>query len=649
MNTGFYKLSRNKQKAIYGIGLAINDILFLGASYYAAYFIRFYTNLFAPSLVSYTIDERYVFYSLIYIGFSLIAFLLFGLYSFDKIYIGPNKYLKIIASIIVSVSLTIGFGKIFEGYPFSRIWISFLLLISSILLILSRDFYGIITKKILKNIKNPPKPLIIGFGENFIVMAGLSRKVKKVLYGLFLIINDVIFLVFSFYTAYYIRFFKVTFREVAISYTLDQNYIFYSIIFILTNILIFFIYKLYNWDNIYRGSGYYLRIIKAFVINIVIIILIGYLFEQFTFSRIWLLFLIIIGISTLCISRFIIEIISQVIIKRLSINPKTIIVGIGENGKRIEDTFKRRSFWGYEILGYVDTKERIESDKNYSSQFKILGYEKNMGEVVKKYNIQRVIISGLEYKYFEILDILEKLKAYDVSILIFPGFFEFSIKRIEMREISGIPLMQVANIGFFGFNLFLKNLIDYVLGTIIFILFIPIYLIVGLIIKLDSRGPVFYKQKRYTKDCKEFYIYKFRTMYLDADKRLKELMEYNEADGPLFKMKDDPRITRIGRILRKFSIDEIPQIINVLRGELSLVGPRPPIPEEVEQYEDWVKKRLNVKQGITGLWQISGRSELNFEEMARLDLYYIQNWSIGMDINIILKTIPAVIFSRGAY
>jgi len=172
---------------------------------------------------------------------------------------------------------------------------------------------------------------------------------------------------------------------------------------------------------------------------------------------------------------------------------------------------------------------------------------------------------------------------------------------------------------------------------------------VGLMIKADSPGPVFYKQKRYTKDCKEFYIYKFRTMYVDADKKLEELKAKNEADGPMFKIKNDPRITRTGRFLRKFSIDEVPQIINVLKGELSLVGPRPPLPWEVAEYDDWVKKRLNVKQGITGLWQISGRSELNFEEMARLDLYYIQNWSPGLDINIILKTIPAVIFSRGAY
>jgi len=138
-------------------------------------------------------------------------------------------------------------------------------------------------------------------------------------------------------------------------------------------------------------------------------------------------------------------------------------------------------------------------------------------------------------------------------------------------------------------------------------------------------------------------------MYLDAEDRLKDLKKYSEADGPLFKMKNDPRITRVGKFLRRLSIDELPQIINVLKGELSLVGPRPPIPEEVKKYKEWQKKRLNIKQGITGLWQVSGRSDLNFEEMVRLDLYYIQNWSIGMDIKILLKTITVVLLGKGAY
>ncbi len=638
-----------KAKIAHGFILAAADILFLLSAYFIAYLIRFYTDLFDIVAISYTLDLNYLYYSGIYIALSVVVLFALRLYSVESAYSGPKKYIRIVLGIGASVSLLILYSRYLHGFYFSRIWLAFLFVLSILLVAIGRNIVAAFSRSRLENMASTSRPLCIGFGQDFKVVANMPRRIKKVWYGAFLVANDIIFLMFSFYMAYYIRFFRGYFRPVDISYTLDQNYVFYSVIFIVTNIIIFFIFKLYNWDSIYRGSGYYLRIVKGYAINLVLIILIGYLFEQFTFSRIWLALMLGLGIVTLCASRFIIEVVSQVTINHLKVAPKTIIVGIGENGKRIEDTFSRRAFWGYEILGYVDTKQRINSNADYASQFNILGPIDDIGQVVKKYNVQRIIICGLEYKYTEMLDIVEKLKSFDVSTLIFPGFFEFSIRRMAMREISGIPLIQVANIGFFGFNLFLKNLMDYTLGSIIFLFFIPIYLAVGLMIKFDSPGPVFYKQKRYTKDCKEFYIYKFRTMFIDADKKLAELRDKNEADGPIFKIKNDPRITRSGRFLRKFSIDELPQIINVLRGELSLVGPRPPIPEEVEEYEDWVKKRLNVKQGITGLWQISGRSELNFEEMARLDIYYIQNWSPGMDINIILKTIPAIIFSRGAY
>ena len=168
-------------------------------------------------------------------------------------------------------------------------------------------------------------------------------------------------------------------------------------------------------------------------------------------------------------SRLIIELVTQIIIRKLGISSKTVIVGIGENGKRIEDTFSRRSFWGYPIIGYIDKRERIEKHKRYSSNFKILGYAEKIKDVVIDNNIQRVIISGLEFKYDETLEIIEQLKGLDVSIMLFPGFFEFSIKRMAIREISGIPLMQVANIGFFGISLFLKNLLDYFLGYLLLI------------------------------------------------------------------------------------------------------------------------------------------------------------------------------------
>ncbi|MGZ8887806.1 MAG: sugar transferase [Nitrososphaeraceae archaeon] len=399
----------------------------------------------------------------------------------------------------------------------------------------------------------------------------------------------------------------------------------------------------------YRGSGYYTRLLKAVFINIIVIILAGYVLDLFTFSRKWILLLFLFSVVLIYMSRYIIEFITQRILKKLNIITRTVIVGIGENAKRIEDSLKKYSHEDAIILGHVDKKQRILKRDEYTKNLTILGHLEDLQQIICKNNVQRIIISSPEFKYFEILEMLEDLKTLDVTVLLFPGFFEFSLRRLSVREIGGVPLMQVSNIGFFGINLFLKNLIDYVLGSIIFIIFIPIYLFVGMLIKISSRGPVFFEQKRMTKDCRIFYMYKFRTMYVDAEKRLKDLVEYNEADGPLFKMKNDPRITRVGRFLRKFSIDELPQIINVLKGELSLVGPRPPLPVEVEKYDEWEIKRMNVKQGITGLWQVSGRSDLSFEEMARLDLYYIQNWSIEMDIKIILKTIPTVLFGKGAY
>jgi len=638
--------SRWTKKVFFGLFLALSDLIFLMASFYLAYYLRFISEIFGEYETAYLIRDNYIFYFKAFLVSSFVIFFFFKLYNWDRIYKNPSQYLKVSGSIGLSIIAIVVFGYFYGSFYFSRIWVLLLFLIGSFSVAVIRYIIIRVCKIIFKI---PKESFTDEIKQELEVIEKFTRAKKKILAGLMLVINDIIFLAASFYLAYYLRFYTRIFSESILAYTLDNNYVFYSIIFIVSALIIFYLSKLYNLDAIYRGSGYYYRIVRSFIIDIVIIIVIGYLFERFTFSRIWISLLIVIGILLLTLSRFIIEICSQKILKKFDVLSKTMIIGIGENGRRIENTFKKQSLWGYKIAGYVDTMKNIKKNKEYSDSFLILGYLENIKEVIKRNNVQSIIISGLEYKYFELLDILEKLKSFDISIVVFPGFFEFSVKRMRMREISGIPLMQIANIGFFGINLFLKNVTDYVLGSIIFLFFIPIYLSVGIMIKINSTGPIFFKQKRYTKDCREFYMYKFRTMYVDAEGRLEELRRQNEASGPIFKIKDDPRITRIGRFLRKFSIDELPQIINVLKGELSLVGPRPPIPAEVKKYDKWVRKRLNVKQGITGLWQISGRSLLDFEEMARLDLYYIQNWSIGMDINIILKTIPAVLFSRGAY
>ncbi|MDH7480980.1 MAG: sugar transferase [Armatimonadota bacterium] len=195
----------------------------------------------------------------------------------------------------------------------------------------------------------------------------------------------------------------------------------------------------------------------------------------------------------------------------------------------------------------------------------------------------------------------------------------------------------------------IKRCLDVVISLIMLIILAPLMLLVALAIKLESEGPIIYKQTRVGKNGREFTFYKFRSMFRDADKRLAELRHLNEADGPIFKIKNDPRITKVGRIIRKTSIDELPQLINVLKGDMSLVGPRPPLPVEVAQYTARDRQRLNVIPGITCLWQISGRSNIGFDRWVELDLEYIRNQSLWLDLKILLLTIPAVIKGTGAH
>jgi exopolysaccharide biosynthesis polyprenyl glycosylphosphotransferase len=190
---------------------------------------------------------------------------------------------------------------------------------------------------------------------------------------------------------------------------------------------------------------------------------------------------------------------------------------------------------------------------------------------------------------------------------------------------------------------------DIIIASVLLVLTYPLFLLISLLVKLSSPGPIFFRQVRVGRDQMRFHAYKFRSMKSSAEEEAPKLISLNEATWPLFKMKNDPRVTTVGRFLRRTSLDELPQLINVLRGEMSLVGPRPPTPQEVEQYNAWQLRRLEVTPGITGLWQVSGRSDLPFDEMVMLDLYYISNWSLTLDFKILLRTIPAVISGRGAY
>ncbi|MET4003012.1 exopolysaccharide biosynthesis polyprenyl glycosylphosphotransferase [Arthrobacter sp. UYCu511] len=241
------------------------------------------------------------------------------------------------------------------------------------------------------------------------------------------------------------------------------------------------------------------------------------------------------------------------------------------------------------------------------------------------------------------------LSTSGTDLILAPALTDIAGPRIHTRPVAGLPLIHVTTPRLEGGKRVAKRLFDMSLSGILLLFFAPLMALVAVFIKGDSRGPVFFKQDRVGVLGEPFRMYKFRSMGVDAEARLPELQTDNDGSGLLFKLKSDPRVTRVGAILRRFSIDELPQLINVLNGEMSLVGPRPPLPAEVADYEDHVRRRLLVKPGLTGLWQVSGRSNLSWQDSVRLDLYYVENWSMTGDMVILIRTIRAVLQRDGAY
>lgn len=242
-----------------------------------------------------------------------------------------------------------------------------------------------------------------------------------------------------------------------------------------------------------------------------------------------------------------------------------------------------------------------------------------------------------------------QLERDDIDLIVASALVDVAGDRTTIRPVDGLPMMHVDHPRLTGGKRAFKSVFDIVGATLMISLLSPLLVLLAILIKLDSRGPVFFRQVRVGRHGREFVIYKFRTMYLDAEARLAELRHLNDYDGVLFKMRNDPRVTPVGRWLRRFSLDELPQLFNVCRGQMSLVGPRPPLPEEVLAYPDDARRRLVVKPGMTGLWQVSGRSDLPWEEAVRLDLRYVENWSIPLDIVILFRTLTAVSRGSGAY
>ena len=327
---------------------------------------------------------------------------------------------------------------------------------------------------------------------------------------------------------------------------------------------------------------------------------------------------------------------------------RVLVVGGTGLGRQVMDSIVAQTFLGYSLLGYLEDRDPPATERR-DGHFRYLGVVQNLEALTRAQPIDQVIIALPFWEHHRLPEIVSVCRVAGIEFRVVPDLFELSFDRINVTNLSGIPLIGLKQLSLRGGNLLLKRVIDLAL----IILAAPVLLLLGgivaLAVKWDSPGPAIFKQQRVGKGGRSFTTYKFRTMVVDAEARKTALSELNEADGPIFKIRNDPRMTRIGRFLRRASLDEIPQLWNVLRDEMSLVGPRPQLPEEAALYEEWHRRRLEVKPGLTGLWQVLGRSDTSFDDMVRLDIYYAENWSPGMDLRIMLETIPAVLSGKGAY
>jgi len=471
----------------------------------------------------------------------------------------------------------------------------------------------------------------------------MSRRTRSLLLILLL---DVFLLNVAFALAYYVRYTLELFRPVN-----DANIAPYTAYlpfqFWYTVLLLLFLYL----DGVYsprRGGSWFedlYRIGNATTTVLVILIAATFIFQPLVYSRLLLVEAGVLTIALLGGARLARRATLAKLRRRGKGVDRVLIVGAGEIGRAVVRNLVARPELGYQVVGFVDD----DPAKGDLGRFKALGGLGNVETILKNERVDEVIIT-LPWMYQrQIIRLVRACEALGARARVVPDLFQLSLSRVDFDDIGGIPLIGIKEATIPRAGRLVKRALDIGLALLGLVVAAPLALIVTLAIRLESPGPALFSQTRVGENGRRFSIYKLRSMRRGAEDEKQQLRNLNEASGPLFKIKDDPRLTHVGRFLRRASLDELPQLINVLRGEMSLVGPRPGLPEEVAQYQTWHRQRLEVSPGITGLWQVSGRSDLSFDEMCLLDIYYIENWSLGLDLTILLRTIPRVLFGNGAY
>lgn len=495
--------------------------------------------------------------------------------------------------------------------------------------------------------------------ENFPLVA-VSKKIKTansiiprnlqwVFYVAALIISDAAMTFLAVWLAYYFRFELFVQYFVANAFISFETYRFllYSMPFLW--LVIFAVNGLYARDNLLGGTREYSYVFRSASEGFLLIVVAGFLGPTLIFARGWLLMTWGFTFILAAAARFLLRRFVYALRRHGFFMTPAVIVGANQEGRWLAEQLLHWETSGLHLVGFVDKKLPVTFPLFHD--LVCLGSVDQLGEIIEKYHIGEVILASSAFSTRDyLLDIFRRYGVTDkVNIRMSSGLYEIITTSLTVHEFAYVPLVYVNKVRLTGTDNILKFILDYVLAITCLILLFPFLAIIAFWVKISSPGPVLHRRLVMGLNGKQFYALKFRTMVTNGDEILNKYPELKEELTRNHKLKNDPRVTRVGAFLRKFSLDELPQLFNVLKRDMSLVGPRMISPEEVSMYKQFDMNLLTVLPGITGLWQVSGRSDISYDERVRLDMYYIRNWSIWLDLQLLFQTLPAVLKSRGAY
>ena len=478
--------------------------------------------------------------------------------------------------------------------------------------------------------------------------SSVSLETQWLLLTISLLIVDFLMIGLAFFIAYQLRFgLGISFfREDA-----NSSYAYYQALafgIVPIWIVIFALYGLYRRNTLLGGAKEYALVFRATSSGILAVLIGSFFVPDFILARGWLVAAWVLAFLLVSASRLIIRRLVYAIRRHGYFLTPAVIIGANQEGKALAEQLSSWQTSGLHLIGFVDDGLRVGA--KVQNNLNCLGSIKNLDQLIKKNNIGELILSNSALSREELMSLFTHYGFLDhVNLRLSSGLFEIITTGMDVKEFAYVPLVRIRRTRLSGADQLLKLMLDYSITILGLVFIAPLLLIISLAVKLESPGPVIHRRRVMGINSREFSAYKFRSMYVNGDEILDEYPRLRQKLNEDQKLKNDPRITGMGRILRKTSLDELPQLINVLTREMSLVGPRIISPGEMAKYGDWGLNLLTTQPGITGLWQVSGRSDLSYDERVRLDMYYIRNWNIWFDLQILWQTIPAVIKGRGAY